>query len=424
MNTVLRISEDKFYMNDQLIYSELPNCPASYHGLLMNARFIQGIFDDKADASRFNRYGKTFDADLNTQELIDNLPAWYEAGLRAITVGFQGGGPCFTINNQTISNSPFSEDGNSIEDSALDRMEKIILAADKQGMIVIVSYFYGAQSIFLKDDDSVVRAVKTASNWLRDRAFTNVIIEIANEQDLGGFNSHPVIQQGEGMVRLLDLARRESGGMPVGCSLGGGGYSQVIAEASDVILIHGNGQSRQYFYNLIKKAKAVHPIRPIVCNEDSQAISQLEVAFKMGISWGYYNNMTKQEPPADWSITKGEDLFFATRMAMCIGLPCEDIPEEDQYYLQGLHENQIIDNEGWIRLASLYPEKIDYVEFYRNGDLYDCCYDEPFSVNYINTWLYGSAPIKVNDTWKAVVYLTSGKKIECTEKYVGESDEC
>ena len=60
-------------------------------------RFIQGIFDDKADASRFERFGRHFDPEENTASLIAALPEWYAHGLRAFTVGFQGGGPCFTM---------------------------------------------------------------------------------------------------------------------------------------------------------------------------------------------------------------------------------------------------------------------------------------------------------------------------------------
>jgi hypothetical protein len=64
----------------------------------------------------------------------------------------------------------------------------------------------------------------------------------------------------------------------------------------------------------------------VVCNEDSQCITRIPVAVAERFSWGYYNNITKQEPPADWSITPGEDTFFALRMAMALGIdvdpPC------------------------------------------------------------------------------------------------------
>ena len=48
MKTRLSIREESFLINDRPVYAEIPAAPKSVHGLLMNARFIQGIFDDKA----------------------------------------------------------------------------------------------------------------------------------------------------------------------------------------------------------------------------------------------------------------------------------------------------------------------------------------------------------------------------------------
>ena len=45
--TNLSIDGAKFKINGQLTYSEIESCKPSVHGLLMNARFIQGIFDSK-----------------------------------------------------------------------------------------------------------------------------------------------------------------------------------------------------------------------------------------------------------------------------------------------------------------------------------------------------------------------------------------
>ena len=72
--THLTIQNDQFYINGKPSYSEIPNSPCA--GLLMNARFIQGVFDDKTDAARFNRFGRIFDPDRNTDDLIAALPQW------------------------------------------------------------------------------------------------------------------------------------------------------------------------------------------------------------------------------------------------------------------------------------------------------------------------------------------------------------
>jgi len=411
--TLLSIQGESFLINDQLTYADIAGSKADAHGLLMNARFIQGIFDDRADPARFARFGHdTWDPARHTANLVAALPQWYDYGLRALTVGFQGGGPCFTVNNRTIDNNPFGEDGTQLDPDYAARMDQLIRGADAAGMAVIVSYFYGDQTRRLRDGRAVRNAVTTASNFLRKGGYTNVIIEIANEQDVPPFQEHPLVYYPEGVAALLDLARQESGGLPAGCSGRGGSINREIAEASDVILIHGNGQSRQRLYNMIREVRSWQLDRPIVCNEDSQAIGQLEVAFKTGTSWGYYNNMTKQEPPADWSITPGEDTFFAQRMAMGIGIEVPSLSRDDQYHLQGLEPQMTYGGQRWIRLASLHPESINYVDFYRNGELYYTSYDEPFSVHYQSNWRQGGVDVQPGEEWKAVVHLRDGEVIE------------
>ena len=411
-NINLTIKGSKFYINGQLTYSEIKNSKPEAQGLLMNARFIQGIFDDKADSGRFNRFERTFDPEKNTDNLIEALPSWYSYGLRAFTVGFQGGGPCFTIGNKTIDNNPYGNDGKSLDPAYANRMDRLIKAADKQGMVVIVSLFYGGQACRLEKGQAVVNAVKTASNFLKENNYSNVIIEVANEHNIGAFKKHPIIQTAEGMSVLMDIAKKESGGLPVGCSGGGGYVNQEICETSDVILIHGNNTTRQSYYETIQKAKSWAPNKPIVCNEDSQAIGQLVVAYQTQTSWGYYNNMTKQEPPIDWTVTEGEDKFFAYRMAEGIGIELPELKKEEQYYLQGLEKDMEYQGKRWIRLASLYPETIDYVEFYKNGELKYISYVEPFTVNFKCNWFQGFSQVEPGNKWRAIIHLCNGEVIE------------
>ena len=124
--TTLNINNTQFTINNHLSYSDIPGTKPEAHGLLMNARFIQGIFDDKADPSRFSRFSYDWDAKANTDRLIAALPEWKRYGLLAFTVGLQGGMPVLTIENSTIDNNPFSEDGKVIEPAYLRRLDKLI----------------------------------------------------------------------------------------------------------------------------------------------------------------------------------------------------------------------------------------------------------------------------------------------------------
>jgi hypothetical protein len=164
---------------------------------------------------------------------------------------------------------------------------------------------------------------------------------------------------------------------------------------------------------MIREVRSWDLNRPIVCNEDSQAIGQMAVTFATRTSWGYYNNMTKQEPPAEWGITRGEDQFFAHRMAAGIGIELPPLPVEEQYYLQGLEPEMTDHGQRWLRLASLHPERINFVEFYRNGELYYVSYDESFSVNFESNWRQGGVTVESdNESWKAVIHLRSGEILE------------
>lgn len=315
------------------------------------------------------------------------------------------------MNNQTIDNNPFGTDGAQLDVAYAERMDRLIRGADALGMVVIVSFFYGAQTRFLRDGKAVRQAVVTASEFLRDGGYTNVLIEVANELNIGDFKRHPIIQQPQGMASLIDLARASSGGIAVGCS-GGGYLNREVAEASDFVLIHGNGTTRQRYYNMIQEVRSWGLNQPIVCNEDSQAIGQIDVAFETRTSWGYYNNMTKQEPLTDWSITRGEDTFFAHRMATGIGRELPPLAAEDCYYLQGLEPQMSYGGERWIRLASLYPESINYVQFYRGDQLQYTAYDEPFAVNFETNWRQGGVRTCEGEPWKAVVHLATGEVLE------------
>ena len=415
MSTTITTRGTDFLINGQLTYEEIDASNEAARGLLFNARFIQGIFDDREAPERFARYGfPTWNAEAQTDRLIAALPEWHRYGLRAFTVGLQGGGPCFTINNHTIHNNPFGADGVELDPAYATRLDRLIRAADDAGMVVIVSYFYGDQTRWLHDGRAVRNAVITASRFLKDGGYSNVMIEVANEHNLHLFDRHPIIREPQGMAALIDLARTESGGMLVGCSGGGGYRNREVTEASDVVIIHGNGQSRQQYYNMIRDCAEWAPDRPILCNEDSQAIGQIEVALETHTSWGYYNNMTKQEPPTYWEVTPGEDTFFAYRMADAIGIERDALAPEDEYYLQGFEPHMTYEGKRWIRVASLRPESIDFVRFYRDGALAWTAWDEPFSVNTKGNWNQGPVAILDEETWRAEIHLRGGTVVERT----------
>lgn len=409
--TNLSIKKRDFYINGKPVYDEIEGNSSS-KGLLMNARFIQGIFDDKTDRARFNRFDKIFDADKNTDDFIAALPQWYAYGLRAVTIGIQGGMPVFTIDVKSIDNNPFGSDGIKFDETYTKRLDKIIQAADALKMVVIVNILYWAQALRFKNEDALVSALTCAASFLKKKKYTNIIIDVANEYNIETWKDFPIVRDPKSMKKLIELVRKESGGMLVGSSGAGGLVDKEVVDASDVVLIHGNGLTKGEYYDFVLKVQEMAPNKPILCNEDSPCISRLEIAHLTHTSWGHYDNFTKQEPPCDWSITKGQDFFFARRMAVSLGIKLPELPLEERFYLQGLEPNTKWHNKRWIRLAAEFPEKINHVDFYRNNEFMYRSYDEPYFMYRETTWIQKPWHIKKDDkNWTAKVVLVDGTTV-------------
>ena len=412
MKTKVSCRGRQIIINGQPVYSEIPGVNPQALGLLMNQRMIQGVFDDRKDRSRFNQFkAKIFDPEVNTDALIKALPQWHAYGLRAVTVGFQGGWPVGCVDVRDIDNNPFASDGLSLDRAYHARMDRIIRAADALGMVVIVSLLYWAQARQLKDGAAVINAIKTGARFIRENQYTNVILEIANEYNIDPFKEHPLIYYPESMAHLIRLARDVSGGVMVGASGGGGMADPEVVRESDIVLIHGNGLSAGEYYDFVRKVIAWAPSQPIVCNEDSPCTTRIDIAMDTGTSWGYYNNYTKQIPPADYSVTPGEDTFFARRMARAIGLNVK--PLQERFHLQGLEPDQAFQGRHAIRLAAEFPEEIIKVDYFRDGQLVYSSYDEPFYCFRESTWL--ANPWKADPAtrlWMAVVHLADGSTVE------------
>jgi hypothetical protein len=124
--------------------------------------------------------------------------------------------------------------------------------------------------------------------WIKDRRFRNVVLEIANEFDHGGFN-HRVLKTAEGEVELIRAAKKLAPELLVSTSgLGHGRLPDAVAEASDFLLIHFHGTLLDEIPARIAALKRFG--KPIVCNEDDKtggdAAKAAELCVANGASWG------------------------------------------------------------------------------------------------------------------------------------------
>ena len=181
--TVVSIVGDEFHLNSKPTYAGRVWRGHRIQGLLLKARLVQGIFDDR-NTNTVARWaypdtGK-WDADRNTREFVAAMPEWRRHGLLAFTLNLQGGSPTGYSQQQPWHNSAFEADG-SLRADYLARLERILDKADELGMVVILGYFYFGQDERLRDETAVLRATDNATRWLLDHGWRNVLVEVNNE---------------------------------------------------------------------------------------------------------------------------------------------------------------------------------------------------------------------------------------------------
>jgi hypothetical protein len=299
-------------------------------GLLMNSRMVQAVIDIEGDSSIF-AYPDTgvWDAERNTTELIAALPEYASHGLNAITVNLQGGNPL----DAPVENRPpwrisaYGPDGD-LDAAWMDRLDRVLRAADAEGMAVIVGLFYFGQDHHLADETAVVGAVDNVVDWLLTNDHRNVLVEVCNECNV--HYDHEVLQP-DRVAELMERVTERSGGrLPVSVSLSGGRLpnDRVIA-ASNYVLLHGNNQDNERVAAMVRQIRRrpsfLDDPKPIVFNEDSTSLENLRAAVDEGAGWGYHDKGANdyrngfQAPPVDWSIGSDEKQSFFDEVARLTG---------------------------------------------------------------------------------------------------------
>ena len=269
--TRVSIRGGRWFLNDEVTYRG-----TKAEGLLMNVRMVNAVFED--------RNCPEFDPDANTNEFITEIPDYATHGVRAFTICLQGGSTGY----EGAVNSAFNSDG-SLRDSYLQRVRRVIEACDRNGAVVILGCYYQHQDQVLKDEAAVRAGVTNVVKWIEDSGFTNVVLEIANEFEHGGFD-HRLLKTADGVAELIGLAKQTCPELLVSASgLGNGQLSDSVAQASDFLLIHFNGTRVEDIPARIAALRKFN--KPMVCNEDAkvgtEAARAAEMCVANGISWGF-----------------------------------------------------------------------------------------------------------------------------------------
>jgi hypothetical protein len=337
--TAVSIVGDAFNINGEPTYKGRFWKGNKVEGLLLNARLVQGIFDDlNPDTVSRWAYPDTgkWDAERNTREFMAAMPEWRRYGLLAFTINFQGGSPLGYVGaDQPWRNSAFDADG-SLRADYTSRLERIINRADELGMAVIIGYFYWGQDRRLSDEAAVVHAADNATNWILDHGWRNVLVEVNNECNV--HYHHAILRPGrvDELIQRVKRANRDGRRLLAGTSYGGGTVPQEnVVRTSDFILIHGNGVSDpKRIAEMVRQTRQVpgYTPKPILFNEDDhfdfdKAENNFTAAVGQYASWGYFDYRMKgegfdegfQNVPVDWGLSSPRKKGFFRLVAEITG---------------------------------------------------------------------------------------------------------
>ena len=327
--TSVSIRGDQFFINGRPTYRGRTYKGHKVEGLLMNTRMVQGIFDDK-NPETVSKWAypdtKKWDPERNVREFIAAMPEWKKHGVLAFTINLQGGSPEGYSRNQPWDTSGIASDGSLLLDF-MNRLERILNRADQLGMVAIVGYFYFGQDQRVRDEAAVRRAVENATNWLLDRDYRNVLVEVNNETNVRAYD-HEILKPAR-IHELIDAVKgmnRNGRRLLTGTSYAGNAIPQPnVVKSSDFLLIHGNGvKDPKRIAEMVRLTRAVDGYRPmpILFNEDDhfdfdKPENNMMAAISEYASWGYFDPGASdysdgyQCPPVNWGInTERKKGFF------------------------------------------------------------------------------------------------------------------
>ena len=148
------------------------------------------LLNGKPFLARGLRCSQALYSEKSTHELVSNLKLYSEYGLNTVSVFFQG--------NRFGDFKGYNEDG-SLNEPFASRMEKIIVAADDLGMVVLVGCLYWGESKAKwpkwtqKDAET---AIANTVNWAKKHNFTNLFFDVDNEgmaRAQAGFDTRSMI---------------------------------------------------------------------------------------------------------------------------------------------------------------------------------------------------------------------------------------
>jgi hypothetical protein len=226
-------------------------------------------------------------------------------------------------------------------------------------MVVITGLFYWVSLLRMRDEEAVWRAADEALTFLEGTRRQNVLVELANEIDVVVDHTPYDIFAPDRVHEMIERLREAHPSLLYSTSGGGVNVETgrcmppaSLVEAADFLLPHGNGTRPPQLAAALQAIQAMPAYqrnpKPILINEDSPAVPNLDAAWRNGASWGYYDQGFEgqgddpylpyqprprwndkpfeelngfQTPPVNWTINSGFKRAFFARVTEVTGAP-------------------------------------------------------------------------------------------------------
>ncbi len=224
-------------------------------GSLAMLRVTQALFADEWLRER------RFDPGVNTDRLIEQLDFYKRHGVGGIVVSLQGGNPGYAREVNGVARGPSADLGEksgalvsayrsdgSLKVDWLARLDRLIQAADRRGLIVCLVLFQQDQDEVLYSPQAILEAVQNITRHLIERNARNVIVDVADAWDEpeGHWDHRRFIPRYvENLIRAVrEQFQHADFSLPIGASSGSGMmYPISLAQLCDVVLLQGDGRS-------------------------------------------------------------------------------------------------------------------------------------------------------------------------------------
>jgi hypothetical protein len=342
-STTVSIAGNAFQIDGKPTYPGRFYKGSKVEGQLFTSRMVNCIINDQNPETRgmWAYADGPWDPERNTNEFIAMLPVYRSHGLTSIAFNIQGGSPMGYGWHQPWHTSGYTPDGQLLPDYRA-RLIRVLDAADKAGMVVVLGYFYISATPALADEAAVIRATDEVTDLVCNGGYANVMIEVGNEADIPRWpydiikpaRSHELVARVQS--RSAGKVRTEAGRLLVSTSFANGSaLPGKLLQTADYVLYHGNGLAMPDAVRARAKAIRATPGyrgQPLLINEDDhfdfdKPDNNMLAAVEEYSGWGYFDYRQirdrfedgYQSLPVDWGINSARKKGFFGLLADVTG---------------------------------------------------------------------------------------------------------